>query len=91
MRLTDDLCDLSVYLSTLPHEKRQNVLRQQLSQMNKRFRHMDKGTGILFPMGHGMMERVIRDSHHRGGVAEQSRKGAVSRLPGGGEFQSDPV
>ena len=36
MRLTDDLCDLSVYLSTLPHEKRQNVLRQQLSQMNKR-------------------------------------------------------
>ncbi len=60
MRLTDDLCDLSVYLSTLPHEKRQNILRQQLSQMNKRFRHMDKGTGILFPMGHGMMERVIR-------------------------------
>lgn len=60
MQLTDDLCDLSVYLSTLPHEKRQNVLRQQLSQMNKRFRHTDKGTGILFPMGHGMMERVIR-------------------------------
>jgi len=60
MQLTDDLCNLSVYLSTLPHEKRQNVLRQQLSQMNKRFRHTDKGTGILFPMGHGMMERVIR-------------------------------
>ena len=61
MKLTDDLCELSSKLSKVfPLENRQSILRRELAQMNKRFRHTDKGTGILFPMGHGEMERVIR-------------------------------
>ena len=61
MKLTDDLCELSLKLSKVfPLENRQSILRRELAQMNKRFRHTDKGTGILFPMGHGEMERVIR-------------------------------
>lgn len=61
MKLTDDLCELSLTLSRVfPLEGRQKILRYKLLQINKRFRHMDKGTGILFPMGHKEMERVIR-------------------------------
>jgi len=61
MKLTDDLCELSLSLSKVfPLENRQTILRQELSRMNKRFRHTEKGTGVLFPMGHGELERVIR-------------------------------
>jgi len=61
MKLTDDLCELSLSLSKVfPLEDRQKILRHELAQLNKRFRHTDKGTGVLFPMGHGEMERVIR-------------------------------
>ena len=61
MKLTDDLCELSLSLSKVfPLENRQSILRQELSRMNKRFRHTEKGTGVLFPMGHGELERVIR-------------------------------
>ena len=61
MKLTDELCELSDKLSKIfPLDDRQGILRHELAQINKQFRHTEKGTGVLFPMGHGKMERVIR-------------------------------
>jgi len=64
MKLTEELCELSYKLSKVfPLEDRQGILRHELALINKQFRNTDKadkGTGVLFPMGHGQMERVIR-------------------------------
>ena len=61
MKFTDELCDLSDKLSKVfPLDNRQGILRHELAQINRQFRHTEKGTGVLFPMGHGKMERVIR-------------------------------